>query len=105
VQTGSGFGIFDDVDLARRREPRRVDYLLCYTDAFPIAVIEAKAESHAPDSGLEQAKLYAHDLGMPFAYATNGHGIVEYLDGVQAQMAELERLSGVVLARAFRGEL
>ena len=42
--------------------------------------------------------------------------IVEYLDGVQAQVselkrlqaesaAELERLSGAVLARAFRGEL
>jgi type I restriction enzyme S subunit len=44
------------------------------------------------------------------------HRIVEYLDGVQAQVtelkrlqaesaAELERLSGAVLARAFRGEL
>ena len=65
-------------DEARRREPRRVDYLLRYTDAFPIAVVEAKAESHAPDAGLEQAKRYVHDLGMPFAYATNGHGIVEY---------------------------
>ena len=34
------------------------------------------------------------------------HRIVEYLDGVQAQVvAGLERLSGAVLARAFRGEL
>jgi hypothetical protein len=44
------------------------------------------------------------------------HRIIEYLDGVQAQVAELkhlqaesvaelERLSGAVLARAFRGEL
>jgi type I restriction enzyme S subunit len=44
------------------------------------------------------------------------HRIVEYLDGLQAQVAELkhlqmesvaelERLSGAVLARAFRGEL
>ncbi|TEU16125.1 MAG: hypothetical protein E3J21_11545 [Anaerolineales bacterium] len=103
-------------DESRCREPHRVDYLLRYTDAFPIAVIEAKAESHAPNAGLEQANHYAHDLGVPFAYATNGHGIVEYLDGVQAQVAELkrlqagaaaelERLSGAVLARAFRGEL
>jgi type I restriction enzyme R subunit len=65
-------------DDARRREPRRVDYLLRYTDAFPIAVLEAKAESHPPDAGLEQAKRYAQDLGVPFAYSTNGHGIVEY---------------------------
>ena len=103
-------------DEARRREPRRVDYLLRYTDAFPTAVVEAKAESHAPDAGLEQAKRYAHGLGVPLAYATNGHGIVEYLDGVQAQVAELkrlqaesaaelERLGWAVLARAFRGEL
>jgi restriction endonuclease S subunit len=48
--------------------------------------------------------------------ATEQRRIVEYLDGVQAQVdelrrlqaasaAELERLEGAVLARAFRGEL
>lgn len=65
-------------DEARRREPRRVDYLLRYTDAFPIAVVEAKDESHPPDAGLEQAKRYARDLGTAFAFSTNGHRIVEY---------------------------
>jgi len=29
-------------DDARRREPRRVDYLLHYADAFPLAVVGAK---------------------------------------------------------------
>ncbi len=80
-----------------------MDYLLRYIGAFPIAVMEAKAKSCAPDAGLEQAKRYAHDLGMPFAYATNGHDIVEYLDGLRAQMAELKRLNGALLARAFGG--
>ena len=65
-------------DEARRREPRRVDYLLRYTDAFPIAVVEAKGEGHAPNAGLEQAKGYARDLGAAFAFSTNGHGVVEY---------------------------
>ena len=65
-------------DEARRREPRRVDYLLRYTDAFPVAVVEAKDESHTPNAGLEQAKRYARDLGVAFAYSTNGHSIVEY---------------------------
>jgi type I restriction enzyme R subunit len=65
-------------DRTRRGEPRRVDYLLRYTDAFPIAVIEAKDESHAPEAGLEQAKAYAQDLGTAFAFATNGHDIIEY---------------------------
>jgi type I restriction enzyme R subunit len=94
-------------DEARCREPHRVDYLLRYTDAFPIAPIEAKAKSHTPDAGLEQAKRYAHDLGMPFAYATNSHANIEYLDGIQAQSnggtGATER-SGTG-RRAFRGEL
>jgi len=63
---------------ARRGEPRRVDYLLRYTDAFPIAVVEAKAEDEGAESGFEQAKAYARDLGVAFAYATNGHQIIEY---------------------------
>lgn len=62
----------------RRGQPRRVDYLLRYTEAFPIAVVEAEAEDKPPNAGLEQAKGYAQDLGVPFAYSTNGHGIVEY---------------------------
>ena len=63
---------------ARRGEPRRVDFLLRYTDGFPIAAIEAKDESHTLDAGLEQAKAYARDLGVAFAYSTNGHGFLEY---------------------------
>jgi len=62
----------------RRGETRKVDYLLRLTEAFPIAVVEAKAESEPAESGLEQAKRYARDLGVAFAYATNGHEIIEY---------------------------
>lgn len=65
-------------DQVRRGKPRKVDYLLRYTDGFPIAVVEAKAESEPADTGLEQVKGYARDLGLAFAYSTNGHGIVEY---------------------------
>ena len=70
--------IFLRGERARRGEPRRVDYLLRYTDAFPLAVIEVKDESHTAEAGLEQAKEYAQDLGVAFAYSTNGHGIIEY---------------------------
>ncbi len=62
----------------KRAKPKRVDYLLRYTDGFPIAVVEAKAESSPPDAGLEQAKRYAQELGLAFAYSTNGHKIIEY---------------------------
>ena len=32
----------------------------------------------SPGDGLQQAKDYAEILGLKFAYATNGHGIVEF---------------------------
>lgn len=63
---------------ASHGQPRWVDYLLRYTDSFPIALVEAKAEGESAEAGLEQAKGYARDLGMAFAYATNGHDILEY---------------------------
>ncbi|MCS6841147.1 MAG: DEAD/DEAH box helicase family protein [Roseiflexaceae bacterium] len=73
---------------AHRRQPRRIDYVLRYTEGFPIAVVEAKAESEEPESGLEQAKAYAADLNVPFAYATNGHRILEF-DRFTRQSREL----------------
>jgi len=65
-------------DQAHRGKQRKVDYLLRLTDSFPIAVIEAKSEEEPAETGLEQAKNYAADLGLAFAYATNGHEIIEY---------------------------
>ncbi|HKS70850.1 MAG TPA: DEAD/DEAH box helicase family protein, partial [Ktedonobacterales bacterium] len=62
----------------RRGKPKRADYLLYYKPDYPIAVVEAKAAYHSPGTGMQQAKEYAEILGLPFAYATNGHGIVEY---------------------------
>jgi type I restriction enzyme, R subunit len=61
-----------------RRPQKRVDYLLRYRPDFSIAVVEAKAAYKNPGDGLQQAKEYAQILGLKFAYATNGHGIVEH---------------------------
>jgi type I restriction enzyme R subunit len=71
-----------------RRPQKRADYLLRYTRDFPIAVIEAKAEYLSPGTGLQQAKDYAEILGLKFAYATNGHGIIEfdYLTGLEQEI-------------------
>ena len=63
---------------ARRRYPKRADYLLRYTRDLTIAVVEAKAAYKLPGDGLQQAKEYAQMLGLKFAYATNGEGIVEH---------------------------
>ncbi len=62
----------------KRRPQKRADYLLYYTRDFPIAVVEAKADYKLPGDGLQQAKDYAEIMDVKFAYATNGHGIVEY---------------------------
>lgn len=62
----------------RRRKGKKADYLLRYTESFPIATVEAKAEDLEPGSGLQQSKDYAQILGLLFAYSTNGKGIEEW---------------------------
>jgi type I restriction enzyme, R subunit len=68
-----------------RKPPKRVDYLLRYARDFSLAVVEAKAGYKSAADGLQQAKAYAEMLGLKFAYATNGHEIIEfdYLTGIE----------------------
>jgi type I restriction enzyme R subunit len=74
---------------ATRQPQKRTDYLLRYTRDYPLAVVEAKAAHKTPGTGLQQAKDYADLLGLKFAYATNGAGIVEfdYLTGEEREIA------------------
>jgi type I restriction enzyme R subunit len=72
-------------DRARRKQPLKADYLLRYNDALPLAVVEAKEEGLTPAAGLQQAKGYAQQLGLLFAYSSNGHGIEEFDFSTQAQ--------------------
>ena len=65
-------------DRPRRKTKKRADYILRYTRDFKIAVVEAKARYKSPGEGLQQAKDYAEMLGLKFAYATNGEGIIEF---------------------------
>ncbi len=74
---------------AQREKPRIMDYLLRYTDGFPIAVVEAKAESVPANAGLEQAKRYARENNLMFAYAANGHEIIEW-DGFSNTTREID---------------
>ncbi len=64
--------------IATRQTKKRTDYLLRYTRDFPIAVVEAKRDYKLPGEGMQQAKDYADLLDLPFAYSTNGHGVVEF---------------------------
>lgn len=60
-----------------RGDRKRVDYLLRFLRDFPIATVEAKPEDAPEGEGLQQSKGYASDLDLKFAYATNGHWIIE----------------------------
>jgi type I restriction enzyme R subunit len=74
-----------------RDDPQYIDYLLREAPlAPPLAVVEAKDESHSIGSGLQQAMAYAADVGAPFAYSSNGRGIVEF-DSLSLKTLEIER--------------
>lgn len=60
-----------------RKERLKPDYILYLKRNYPIAVVEAKDEYKLPGDGLQQAITYAEMLGVNFAYASNGKGIVE----------------------------
>ena len=58
---------------------RSVRTTCCATGATsPSPSSRPRPPTETPGDGLQQAKDYAEILGLKFAYATNGHGIVEY---------------------------
>lgn len=60
--------------LASRRKGKRADYLLSFKANLPLAVVEAKDESHSVEDGMQQALQYAEILDLPFAFSSNGSG-------------------------------
>ena len=76
-------------NLVVRDKPKHVDYMLYIKINQPIAVIEAKDNTHTISSGLQQAKEYAEKLDVPFAYSSNGDGFEEYdfLTGLERTIA------------------
>ncbi len=62
--------------LHSRGEQKRADYILYYKSNIPIAVIEAKDNSHGIGSGMQQALNYAETLGIPFVFSSNGDGFL-----------------------------
>ena len=58
--------------LHTRGEQKRADYILYYKSNIPLAVIEAKENSHSVGAGMQQALNYAETLGVPFVFSSNG---------------------------------
>jgi type I restriction enzyme R subunit len=62
--------------LHTRGELKRADYILSYKPNIPLAVIEAKDNSHGVGSGMQQALNYAETLDVPFVFSSNGNGFL-----------------------------
>jgi type I restriction enzyme R subunit len=62
--------------LVTRGRARRADYVLYYKPNIPVAVIEAKDNTHSIGDGMQQALDYAETLNIPFVFSSNGDGFV-----------------------------
>lgn len=60
--------------MTRRGKRKFADYILFYKPNVPIAVIEAKTNSHTLKSGIQQALGYGNTLDIPFVFSSNGDG-------------------------------
>ncbi len=94
-------------DITLREKPLRADYLLFMSVNEPLAVIEAKNAEHSISDGLQQAKMYAEKLDIPFAYSSNGEGFEEfdYLTGVERSLSLEEFPSKKELIKRYFKEL
>ena len=62
--------------LVNRGKGKRADYILHYKPNVPIALIEAKDNTHSIGDGMQQGLDYAETLKIPFVFSSNGDGFV-----------------------------
>jgi type I restriction enzyme, R subunit len=65
-------------NLTSRGQKKRADYILYYKPNIPVAIIEAKDNSHTVQAGIQQAIGYANILDIPSVYSSNGDGFYEH---------------------------
>jgi len=75
--------------MVSRGKAKRADYVLYYKPNLPLAVIEAKDETHSVGAGMQQALAYAKMLDVPFAFSTNGKAFLFH--DRTGQSSEVER--------------
>ena len=57
---------------AKRGKTKRADYILYVKPNIPVALIEAKDNTHSVGSGMQQALEYAEMQDVPFVFSSNG---------------------------------
>ena len=60
--------------IVTRGKSKRADYILYYKPNIPIAIIEAKDNTHGVGDGMQQALDYGRTLDVPFICSSNGNG-------------------------------
>ena len=60
----------------KRGDRQFADYLLFYKPNIPLAIIEAKDNTHKVGDGMQQGLRYAEKLDIPFVFSTNGDGFI-----------------------------
>nr|MBP7901118.1 type I restriction enzyme HsdR N-terminal domain-containing protein [Gammaproteobacteria bacterium] len=62
--------------LHTRAKHKRADYVLFYKANVPLAIVEAKDNTHSIGDGMQQALSYADMLQVPFVFSSNGDGFL-----------------------------
>ncbi len=65
-------------NIVGRSQPKKADYVLYLSQNKPIAIVEAKDNTHSVSYGLQQAMTYARMMDVPFAYSSNGDAFQEH---------------------------
>nr|WP_319495231.1 DEAD/DEAH box helicase family protein [uncultured Desulfobacter sp.] len=85
--------------LHTRAKNKRADYVLFYKPNIPIAVIEAKDNTHSMGDGMQQALGYADMLQVPFVFSSNGEGFLFHnkiaVDGIVERELTLNEFPSV----------
>lgn len=63
-------------NITARGQRKRADYILYYKPNIPIAIIEAKDNTHNIGDGIQQALEYAQVLDILFVFSSNGDGFL-----------------------------
>ena len=63
-------------NLHTRARNKRADYVLFYKPNMPIAIIEAKDNTHSLGDGMQQGLGYGEMLQVPFVFSSNGNGFL-----------------------------
>lgn len=61
-----------------KKKKKFADYVLSWQPGLPVAIVEAKDNTHGISDGLQQALGYAEILDLPTAFSSNGDGFAQH---------------------------